>query len=204
MRVLVVGGTGLIGGAVADALEGRGHEPIRAGFSGGEARVDLASPASILDLYRQVGSLDAVVSTAGVATFGAFEDLDDEAWASSLANKLMGQVRLVRVGLDHLSEGASFTLTTGTLSQRPTPGTAAVAAVGGAVESFARAAALDVEGRYRINVVSPGWVAESRQAMGLDPMPGIWARDLAEYYLRCLEREVTGEVFEAEGPIAEG
>lgn len=204
MRVLVVGGTGLIGEAVADALEGRGHAAIRVGFRRGDATVDLADPSSILEMYRTVGEVDAVVSTAGVAVFGAVEELDDAAWAASLANKLMGQVRLVRFGIDHLNEGASFTLTTGTLSQRPTPGTAAVATVGGAVESFVRAAALDVEGRYRINVVSPGWVAESRQAMGLDPLPGIWARDLAEYYLHCLDTDITGHVFEAEGPIGEG
>jgi NAD(P)-dependent dehydrogenase (short-subunit alcohol dehydrogenase family) len=166
--------------------------------------VDLADPASILEMYRTVGEVDAVVSTAGVAAFGAVEEVDDAAWASSLENKLMGQVRLVRVGLDQLTEGASFTLTTGTLSQRPTPGTVAVATVGGALESFVRAAALDVEGRYRINVVSPGWVAESRQAMGLEPMPGIWARDLAAYYVHCVESTVTGEVLEAEAPMARG
>ena len=109
----------------------------------------------------------------------------------------MGQVNLVRRGLQHVGDGGSFTLTTGTLAQRPTPGTAAVAAVGGAVESFGRAAALDLAGRYRVNVVSPGWVAETRQAMGLEPMPGIWARDLAAFYVRLVEGTETGQVLEA-------
>ena len=62
----------------------------------------------------------------------------------------------------------------------------------------ARAAAIDLDGRYRVNVVSPGWVAESRQAMGLDPMPGIWAKDLAAHYLRLVEGDATGQVVEAE------
>jgi NAD(P)-dependent dehydrogenase (short-subunit alcohol dehydrogenase family) len=103
-----------------------------------------------------------------------------------------------------VSEGGSFTLTTGTLSQRPTPGTSAVAMVGGGVESFVRAAALDLEGRYRVNAVSPGWVAESRVKLGLEPMPGIWAKDLAAYYVRCVEGELSGQTLEAEEPMAAG
>ena len=71
---------------------------------------------------------------------------------------------------------------------------------GAAVEAFARAAALDLEGRYRVNVVSPGWVAESRVKAGLDPMPGIWAKDLAEYYADFVEGGQTGHVASAETP----
>ena len=62
----------------------------------------------------------------------------------------------------------------------------------------------DLADRYRINVVSPGWVAESRVAMGLEPMPGIWAEDLAAYYLRAVEGDATGEALIAEGPIDGG
>jgi NAD(P)-dependent dehydrogenase (short-subunit alcohol dehydrogenase family) len=106
----------------------------------------------------------------------------------------MGQVNLVRRGLGHVREGGSFTLTSGDLSQLPVPGSTAVTMTGAAVEGFARAAALDLEGRYRVNVVSPVWVAESRVRAGLAPMPGIWARDLAEYYVRLVEGEATGQV----------
>ena len=201
MRVLLVGGTGTIGGAVAGALEAAGHEVVRVGSSSGEHTVDLADKASIESLYDAVGEAEAVVCAAGIARFGPLEELDDEAFRSSLANKLMGQVNLVRVGIGRMSEGGSFTLTSGTLSQRPTPGTTAVAMTGAAVEAFARAAALDLDGRYRVNVVSPGWVAESRVEAGLDPMPGIWAADLARYYVRCLEGSANGRTFEAERPM---
>lgn len=202
MRVLVIGATGTIGGPVADVLEEAGHQVVRAGSSSGEFRVDLASASSISELYGAAlarGPLDSVVCTAGVSQFGSIEKLDDEAFALGIENKLMGQVNLVRLGLDRVTEKGSFTLTSGTLSTRPTPGTSAVAMVGAAVEGFARAAALDLEDRYRINVVSPGWVAESRQKMGLKPMPGIWAADLAQYYLRFVEGEETGVVVEVEG-----
>jgi NAD(P)-dependent dehydrogenase (short-subunit alcohol dehydrogenase family) len=201
LRVLLVGATGTIGRAVASALETAGHDVVRVGRTEGELRVDLADPTSIRALYASTGTIDAVVCTAGVARFGALEELDDAAFDQSIANKMMGQVNLVRFGLGPISEGGSFTLTTGTLSQRPTPATTAVAMTGGAVESFVRAAALDLAGRCRINAVSPGWVAESRVTMGLEPMPGIWASDLAEYYSACVEGSATGQVFEAEGPL---
>ncbi len=203
MKVVIVGGTGTIGRAVADALETRGHDVVRCGFGEGDVRVDLERAASLEALYDAVDSMDAVVCTAGVAVFGALAGLDDGAFDKSIANKMMGQVNLVRTGLGRVAPGGSFTLTTGTLSQRPARGTTAVAMVGAGVEGFVKAAALDLDGRYRINAVSPGHVAESRIASGLEPMPGIWAADLAEYYVRCVEGDDTGVVFEAEGPIGE-
>jgi len=138
-----------------------------------------------------------VLCTAGVAAFGPVDELDDDGYETSLSNKLMGQVNLVRVGLGRVSDGGSFTLTSGTLTTDPDPGTAAVAMVGGAVEAFARAAALDLEGRYRLNVISPGWVAETRKEMGMDPDPGSGSDDLAEYYVQALSGDETGEVTEA-------
>ncbi|MGD2045824.1 MAG: short chain dehydrogenase [Gemmatimonadota bacterium] len=198
MRVLVVGATGTIGSAVADALEARSHEVVRASSSHGNPRVDIGTPASIDALYGRIGPLDAVVCAAGIAQFGALEDLDDQDFETSIENKLMGQVNLVRKGLAVVAAGGSFTLTSGGLSQNPDEGTVAVSMVGAAVEAFARAAALDLAGRYRVNVVSPGWVAESRVKAGLDPMPGIWAKDLAEYYVDLVEGDRTGNVVSAE------
>ena len=197
MKVLHVGATGTIGSAVAEALEDAGHHVVRVGHSSGDHTVDLSDKGSIRRLYDEVGSIHAVVCTAGVAAFGPVDELEDDDFRKSLDNKLMGQVNLVRLGLGRVAEGGSFTLTSGTLTQDPDPGTAAVAMVGGAVEAFARAAALDLEGRYRINVVSPGWVAESREEMGLDPEPGIWAAELAEYYVHWLTRNESGRVVEA-------
>ena len=201
MRILHVGATGTIGRAVAAALDARGHEVVRAGHSDGELSVDLADPVSIEALYAAAGTVDAVVCTAGVARFGPLEELSDEDFRTSLANKVMGQVNLVRRGLVAVSEGGSFTLTSGTLSEKPEPGTSAVALAGAAVEAFVRAAALDLRGRWRVNLVSPGPVADSRVARGLEPMPGIWAKDLAAYYVRLVEGSSTGEVAVAEVPI---
>ena len=192
MKILLVGATGTIGSAIAKALAGRDHEVVRVGNSSGDHQVDLADRASIENLYAQVGQVDAVVSAAGSAEFGTIQALDDDGYARSLANKLMGQVNLVRLGLGTVSDDGSFTLTSGILSRDPQPGTAAVAMVGGALESFGKAAALDLEGR-RINVVSPGWVKETMEAMGMDPEPGVAASRVAETYVEAVEGSMTGQ-----------
>ncbi len=144
--------------------------------------------------------MDAVVCAAGVARFGALEELADDDFRLSLANKLMGQVNLVRSGLGVVADGGSFTLTSGTLADEPGPGTSAVAMAGAGVEAFARGAAIDLRDRYRVNVVSPSWVAESRVRAGLEPMPGIWAKDLAVYYADFVEGTDTGVVATADRP----
>ena len=198
MRVLLVGATGTVGSAIATALESAGDSVVSAGLSSGDYKVDLAEPQAVRALIDAVGPVDALVCAAGLAQFGSVEELDDQAYKLSLSNKLMGQVNLVRFGLDTVRPNGSFTLTSGTLSTRPTLGTAAVAMVGSGVEAFVRAAARDLKGRDRVNAVSPGWGAESRQAMGLAPMPGIWAHDLAKHYVSFVHGNRTGVVEEAE------
>jgi NAD(P)-dependent dehydrogenase (short-subunit alcohol dehydrogenase family) len=202
MRILVVGATGTIGSAIAAALEARGHEVLGAGTSRGAFQVDIADPGSIENLYAATGPVDAVVCAAGVAKSGTVQKLSDNDLRTSLDNKLAGQVNLVRRGLGVVTEGGSFTLTSGDLSQAPGPGTLAVSFTGAAVEMFARAAAIDIDGRYRVNVVSPVWVAESRAKAGLDPSPGIWAKDLAEYYVDLVEGDQTGQIVNAEAAKA--
>ena len=198
MKILVVGSSGIIGSAVANALSERGQDVVEVTHSGEGLTVDLSDIASLKALYDKVGKLDAVVCAAGVAQFGPLEELSDDDFTQSIENKLMGQVNLVRCGIGQVTEGGSFTLTSGGLSQKPAAATTAVSMVGAAVEAFVRGAAIDLEGRYRVNVVSPGWVAESRVQIGLAPMPGIWARDLAEYYIDLVGGLQTGQIVQAE------
>ena len=79
--------------------------------------------------YEGIGKVDAVVSAAGAARFKPFSELADEDFAFSLRHKLMGQVNLVRFGLDHVNDGGSFTLTGGVLGRAPMPGSGAISLV---------------------------------------------------------------------------
>ena len=195
MKILLVGASGTLGGAVALALAGR-HEIVPVRHRAGPLRVDLAEPASIRALYAEVGSVDAVVSTAGAARFGPLAQLGDADFEIGLRNKLMGQVNLVRFGLDHVRDGGSFTLSGGSLALEPLPGGAAIALANAGLEGFVRSAALDLPRGLRINVVSPPWVTETLIAMGRDPVGGVPALRVARAYVASVEGGATGEVLD--------
>jgi len=183
LKSLVIGATGKIGGAVSEALGGR-HEVVRASRSRSALSVDLAEPDSIRALYAEVGRVDAVVCAAGRGAFGPLLALTDAELAFSLSNKLMGQVNLVRFGVEAVANGGSSTLTSGRLSRHPVPGGAAISMANAALEGFVRAAALELPRGIRINVVAPGPVRE--------PVPA----EVAQTYLDAVEGIVTGQVLD--------
>jgi NAD(P)-dependent dehydrogenase (short-subunit alcohol dehydrogenase family) len=195
MRVLLVGASGLLGKEIAGLLAE--HEVISASRKGADIAVDLSDKSSIEAMYSAAGKVDAVVCVAGTAKFAPLESLADGDFAFSLANKLMGQVNLARCAVGKVTEGGSVTLTSGILAQSPMVGSAAVSIVNAGVEAFVRSAGLELKDRLRVNVVSPGWVAETLQSMGKNPADGVPAAQVARAYKRALDGGMTGEVISA-------
>ena len=68
-----------------------------------------------------------------------------------------------------------------------------VTTVNAAVEAFVRATAVEPL-NVRVNAVSPGWVAETLQAMGRDPAPGIPASEVAQAFVRQLREGPSGSI----------
>ncbi|MBY5980973.1 short chain dehydrogenase [Ferrimonas balearica] len=190
MKVLLIGASGTIGQAVTDALSSD-CEVIRVGHHSGDHQVDLSQPDQLRALFADVGSVDAIISTAGQASFGPLAQLSDDAFELGLNNKLMGQVNLVRLGRASVRPGGVIVLTSGILSRHPMPGSSAIAMVNGALESFVKAAALELDD-VRLNVVAPAFVKETMVQMGMDPTHGISAADTAKAYLRALEPDLHG------------
>jgi NAD(P)-dependent dehydrogenase (short-subunit alcohol dehydrogenase family) len=193
MRILVIGATGLLGTETVRLLSGD-HEVIGASRNGPALSVDISDKASIVTMYRQAGALDAVICVAGTAKFAPLDVLADEDFALSLASKLMGQINLVRCAPQGVKRGGSVTLTSGVLAQHPIPGSTAVSVVNAGVDAFVRAAALELAGKLRVNAVSPGWVAETLQAMGRDPDEGVPAAVIAQAFRKCVVEDITGQV----------
>jgi NAD(P)-dependent dehydrogenase (short-subunit alcohol dehydrogenase family) len=198
MRILVIGATGTIGAAVTQALDAR-HEVLRASHSRSALTVDLADPESIRRLYAKVGTVDAVVSAAGKAAFGPLLALSGEDFSLGLTNKLMGQVNLVRFGIEALADGGSFTLTSGFLSRHPMPGSAAISLVNAGLEGFVRASALDLPRGLRINAVAPGWVYETLVTLKRDSSSGVPAAQVAQAYVKSVEGTMTGQIDDVVG-----
>jgi len=195
MRILLIGATGTIGSEVARALR-VDHEVVSAGRTTGDVQVDLSSPESILNMYTQVGSIDAVVSAAGSARFGPLAELSDSDYQFSLRNKLMGQVNLVRIGRQFVNDNGSFTLTSGVLAREPMPGSSAISMVNAGLEGFVRAAQLELERGLRVNVVSPVWVAETLKALGRDSSSGMPAAQVARAYVAAVTGNLRGAVLD--------
>ena len=196
MKILIVGASGTIGSFVAGALAER-HEIVKAGSKSGDVRVDIKDSGSIRKMFEFVGKVDAVVSTAGKVHFGAFAQMTEAEFGIGLKDKLMGQVNLVLIGRDFVQDGGSFTLTSGVLSHDPIRLGAGASLVNGALDSFVRAAAIELPRGLRINAVSPGVLEESLPSYGPyfrghDAVPG---KRVANAYVKSVEGALTGQVF---------
>ncbi len=193
MKILLIGATGTIGKAVAARLSS--HEVVTAGFGSGDVQVDLGSIESIKAMFEQVGEVDAVISTAGNAAFASLADHTEENYQLALNNKLMGQVNLLRFGQGYIRQGGSITLTSGILSRQPMPGSASISMVNGALESFAKAAALELD-QLRLNIVAPAFVTETMEMMGMDPTHGISAANTAIAYEVAVTGDMSGQTLD--------
>lgn len=196
MRILVVGASGTVGQAVVKALSAR-HEIVTAGRSGGEVSVDLMNAQSVSAMYAKLGALDAVVACAGHVHFGPVATMTPEQFRKGLDDKLMGQVNLVLLGMAHLADGGSFTLTSGVLDRDPVRQGANAAAVNGAIGGFVKGAAIEMPRGIRINAVSPGLLEESEKKYegffpGHEPVSS--AR-VGLAYVKSVEGALTGQVF---------
>ncbi len=76
-------------------------------------------------------------------------------------------------------------------------GSASISMVGAGLEGFVRAAALEMPRGIRVNVVSPPFVRETMEAMGMDSSAGMPAEKVAYAYVQSVEGNRNGEVLDA-------
>jgi NAD(P)-dependent dehydrogenase (short-subunit alcohol dehydrogenase family) len=194
MRVLIVGASGELGRAITEAFAG--HELVLASRSG-EEKVDLTDLASISALYERVGTVDAVACAAGHVPFASVTDLTIEEYREGLTDKLLGQIALVRLGLDHVTDGGSFTLITGITADDPIATGSVASTVNGALHSFVLAAAIELPRGLRVNAVSPTMFTESEPAYGpfFPGFPPVPVAEAARAYVKSALGRQTGQVY---------
>ncbi|MFE5837628.1 short chain dehydrogenase [Arthrobacter sp. NPDC056493] len=194
MKILIVGANGLLGSAAVAALKGR-HEVIEASRSS-DVSVDLAEPDSIRRMFDQVGTVDAVISCTGSVPFKPLAELTDKDFRSGFEDKVLGQVNLVQLGEQYISDGGSFTLTSGVLAREPILTGAAASLANGALESFVMAAAAELPRGIRINAVSPTVLAEASGYHEFFPgFSQVPADEVGRAYVKSVEGIQTGQVF---------
>jgi NAD(P)-dependent dehydrogenase (short-subunit alcohol dehydrogenase family) len=196
MKVIVVGATGTIGKSVAKLLMTE-HNVVKVASKSGDFRADITRKDSLEQLFKQIGPFDALVCAAGIARFAPLNELSDDDFQLGLTSKLMGQVNLVRVGMNYINDQGSITLTSGVLSQQPMPGSSSISMINAGIEGFVRAAALEMPRGVRINAVSPPWVKETLEALGMDTSIGIPAERVAQAYRSSISGTRSGLIINA-------
>lgn len=195
MRIVVIGGSGVIGTELVRTFSER-HDVLACGRSTCDFVVDLASTDSIRRLFEATGLVDAVICAAGDVVFKPLDEMTDEDYALGIANKLMGQANVVRIGHPYVRDNGSFTLTSGVTGRHPIAGCSSVGMVNAGVEGFVRAAALELPRGIRINAVSPQWTIETLTLYGMDPAWGVPASQVVGGYAESVEGSRTGSVID--------
>ena len=191
MKSLVVGSNGLIGKQVVRLLKEKGYEVIEASRSSTPS-LEITNPSSIESFYAKLGEVDAIICAAGDAAFAPLNKVTDADIQLSVNSKLLGQVNLVRKGLNNLRPGGVFIITGGILAYSPMLQTSLIAMVNAGLEGFAKGVALELTEGRRIVIVHPTWVAETAAKSGMDPAPWPDAAKTARTYLEALEGTMNG------------
>ncbi len=196
MRIIIVGGTGTIGTAISKELAAR-HTLVLAGSKSGDVQVDINDLHSMEKMYQTVKDFDAVICAVGGVHFGPLAELTTEQINLGLNSKLMGQVNLVLAGMKYINQPGSFTLTSGILSRDPIRFGACAAMVNGALDAFVKAAAIEMPGQMRINIVSPTVLTESMDKLGsyFRGYESVPAERVALAYSKSVEGAQTGCVY---------
>jgi len=149
-------------------------------------------------MFDQIGKFDALITAVGRdSAFKPYEDLTDEDFEYGFQRKFMAQINLVRVGTPNANDGASFTLSSGYLSDYPNPASAATGPFNAAVDSFARTVGPMLPRGIRVNVVSPAPVVSPDEAgRGV-----VTASQAAEGYIKSIEGTMNGEVIRVWGGL---
>jgi len=117
--------------------------------------LDLADSDAVAGLFAAVGPFDHLVTPAATSMFAPISDMDFNAARSILETKQWGQMLCVHHAAKTIRPGGSITLFSGTVTQKPLPGSTMFAAVGAATEASARVWALELA-PLRVNTIVPG------------------------------------------------
>ena len=191
-RVLLIGGTGGVGIAVAHAILEFGAEVIISSsrqpkvdavtadltklYPGSKVAgyvCDLASASvesNITNLFSHVGQLDHIIYMAGdrLPTI-PLADITLEKWTKCNQVRTIASILVAKHGIQHLSKSpdSSIIFTGGSISQKPIPGGwAMLALIGAGINGLTRQLAFDLA-PIRVNCVAPGVIeTDLWQGMG--------------------------------------
>lgn len=180
-RALVAGGSGGLGGAVADALAGEGARvaliarPSDRLTQRAAALDALAIPAdlstadgpagAVAATVDGLGGLDLVLVNSGGPPPGRFEDLTDADWQRAIDGTLWMAIRLIRAALPHLrqSERPAILVNLSSSAREPIPGLTTSNLIRPGLAGLIKSLVPEIA-PIRINGLAPGRLATDRIA----------------------------------------
>ncbi|MFI2363353.1 SDR family oxidoreductase [Promicromonospora sp. NPDC019610] len=171
---LIVGGSGGLGGVIAQHFASRGDTVIvtsrdksvaettaaRLGSGARGLALDLAQPETIEASMTDVSEVDHLVITAvgqAANTLAQFSITDA---VSAVTMKLVGYAETVRVLHDRFTPDASVVLFGGLAKERPYPGSTIVTTFNAGITGLVRTLAVEIA-PHRVNAMHPGLIGDS-------------------------------------------
>ena len=173
-NVLIVGGTGGIGRALAERYASLGSDVIitsrsaeRAAATAAEIgpnvrgiALDIAEPEKIGGMLAHVGQIDRLLIVAVERDQNSVRNYDIAKARRGVTVKLVGYTEIVHTMLDRFSEDASVVIFGGLASERPYPGSTTITMVNGAVRSMIKTMAVELA-PIRFNAIHPGIIGDT-------------------------------------------
>jgi NAD(P)-dependent dehydrogenase (short-subunit alcohol dehydrogenase family) len=173
-KVLIIGGTGGIGRALAERYASLGCEVILTSRSAERAEttaaeigsnvrgiaLDIAEPEQIASALVGVGEIDRLLIVAVERDHNSVRDYDIAKARRGVTVKLVGYTEIVHTMLDRFSDDASVVIFGGLASERPYPGSTTITMVNGAVRSMIKTMAVELA-PIRFNAIHPGIIGDT-------------------------------------------
>ncbi|HEY8698453.1 MAG TPA: SDR family NAD(P)-dependent oxidoreductase [Rhizomicrobium sp.] len=188
LRVLVTGAAGAIGMATARLLAARGHSVVATdlsalrGLEGIQAHVlDVTSDDSVARCLEEVGSLDAIVNSAGISGGGPVEGYPLDRFRQMFETNTLGPLRVIQAVLPAWRKrGSGVIVNVSSVSGRvSSPLEAAYSASKFALEALTESLHLEVRHfGIRSVIIEPGTIAPGMKAsehhQGPADYAGLW------------------------------
>jgi NAD(P)-dependent dehydrogenase (short-subunit alcohol dehydrogenase family) len=172
--VVVIGGTGGIGYAIAKFYADRGSKVVITGRDpkrtsaiaaeiGSDVRgiaLDVAEPETIEGALADLDHVDRLALVAVERDYNSARDYDIARARRIVTMKLIGYTEVAHTLFPRMGAGAAAVLFGGLASERPYPGSTSITSVNGAVSSLIRTLAVELA-PVRFNAVHPGIISDS-------------------------------------------